>query len=122
LLKKQQKRGSMSSDNVFNFIKQNVSIKEVIEQHFKLDKDEAFFYYGYCPFHKEKIKNEPKEFCVNVTKKCYYCFVCNETGDVISFKAKILDITLNEAAEILLKDFNLNYEKPKKIILRVKNG
>jgi DNA primase len=112
----------MVNNDVFSFIKKNVPIKEVVEQHFKLEKDEAFFYYGYCPFHKGKQKNEPKEFCVNVTKKCYYCFVCNDTGDVISFTSKMLEITPNEAAEILLKDYSLNYKKPKKTILRVRNA
>ncbi|AZP36180.1 DNA primase [Candidatus Annandia adelgestsuga] len=68
------------------FIKNLVSrtdINNFIGQYIKLKKKNKY-YYSLCPFHTE---NTPS-FIVNNDKQFYYCFGCNEHGNVIDFLMK----------------------------------
>ena len=38
----------------------------------------------------------------------YYCFACNETGDVIDYVARLFDLSNYEAAKKLQEDFCIN--------------
>lgn len=73
---------------------------------------QAAAFYGYpvdrqgrclCPFHNDKhpsMKIYPQN-------KGYYCFVCNEGGDVIKFVAKIFGLSNEDAAKRLIADFGI---------------
>ena len=52
---------------------------------------------GLCPFHGERTPS----FTVTPAKGKFYCFGCDAGGDVIDFVAKLHDVGLPEACEIL---------------------
>ncbi|MEU8226388.1 DNA primase [Kribbella sp. NPDC048915] len=52
---------------------------------------------GLCPFHDEKSPS----FNVTPARGFFYCFGCQEGGDVIDFVQKIDQVTFSEAVEIL---------------------
>ena len=52
---------------------------------------------GLCPFHDEKTPS----FSVRPSVGSYYCFGCQEGGDVISFMTKVDHLTFAEAVERL---------------------
>lgn len=53
-----------------------------------------------CPFHPDKHPS------MKVDER-YYCFGCHETGDVIDFVSKLFSLTRYQAAQKLVKDFDL---------------
>lgn len=89
--------------NLFNFIKANVPILDVIGQYTTLKKA-GLYWKGHCPFHNEKTAS----FTVSPHKEIFYCFGCHEGGDVISFIAKTENLTPLEAAQHLVDRFSLN--------------
>jgi len=52
---------------------------------------------GLCPFHDERTPS----FSINTDKKLFYCFGCQEKGDVFDFVAKTEGLTFPEALEVL---------------------
>jgi DNA primase len=57
-------------------------------------------YKGLCPFHDEKTPS----FNVNPDRGSYYCFGCQEGGDVFSFLMKIEGLGFAEAVRALARD------------------
>ncbi len=88
--------------NLFNIIKQKVSIETVISQYSSLKRAGSYLK-GRCPFHDEKTAS----FTVSPDKNIFYCFGCHEGGDVISFIAKIENCTQFEAAKMLAEQNNI---------------
>ncbi|MGB8367592.1 MAG: CHC2 zinc finger domain-containing protein, partial [Candidatus Babeliales bacterium] len=70
--------------NIFTYIKQHVSILDVVREYTTL-KPAGLYWKGCCPFHNEKTAS----FTVSPHKEIFYCFGCHVGGDVISFIAKI---------------------------------
>lgn len=66
--------------NVFEHIKNNVRISDVISSYLPL-KSRGSRHTGNCPFHSEKTPS----FHVDDEKGMYYCFGCKASGDVIRF-------------------------------------
>ena len=90
--------------NLFNFIKSNIQILDVINEYVTLKKTGALYWKSPCPFHQEKTPS----FTVSPDKDIFYCFGCNESGDVISFIAKIEKLSQFEAAQYLVEKYNLS--------------
>lgn len=90
--------------NLFNFIKQNVRILDIVNEYTTLKKSGGLYWKSPCPFHQEKTPS----FTVSPDKEIFYCFGCNESGDVISFIAKIEKMSQYEAAQYLIEKYNLN--------------
>ena len=81
------------SDNFAQLVKQQADIVRIIGDYVKLRKTGAQNYTGLCPFHKEKTGS----FSVNAVNRYYYCFGCQETGDVFTFVQKLENISFPEA-------------------------
>lgn len=89
--------------NLFNFIKRSVHILDVVNEYTTLKKSGGLYWKSPCPFHQEKTPS----FTVSPDKEIFYCFGCHETGDVISFIAKIEKMSQFEAAQYLVEKYNL---------------
>jgi DNA primase len=89
--------------NLFNFIKNSVRILDVVNEYTTLKKSGGLYWKSPCPFHQEKTPS----FTVSPDKDIFYCFGCHESGDVISFIAKIEKMSPFEAAQYLVEKYNL---------------
>lgn len=88
--------------NLFSFIKERISILDVINEYVTLKKAGGY-HKGTCPFHHEKTAS----FTVSPDKHIFYCFGCHLSGDVISFIAKIENCSQKDAAKLLTEKYNL---------------
>lgn len=57
-----------------------------------------------CPFHND---SKPSMHIYD-GKRGYYCFVCNQGGDVIDFVQRFFNLSFREAQKKLNEDFGLN--------------
>ena len=87
------------SSNPFSFIKKAVDIREIVELFIKLEPSGDYFK-GPCPFEEDL----PMQLTISTSKQIFYCFSCHSGGDVISFVAKMKNISQIEAIDFL-KDF-----------------
>ena len=81
------------ADNLAQIVKQQADIVKIIGEYVKLRKSGPQNYTGLCPFHKEKTGS----FSVNANHGYFYCFGCQEKGDVFTFVMKMDVITFPEA-------------------------
>ncbi len=86
--------------SVFNIVKNKVQILDVIGQHVLLKKA-GHYWKGSCPFHSEKTAS----FSVSPHREIFYCFGCQETGDVIAFISKIEHCSQLEAVKLLAERY-----------------
>lgn len=94
------------ADSIFNTIKSHVSLVEVVNYYTTL-KQAGLYWKGRCPFHQEKTGS----FTVSPHINIFYCFGCHESGDVISFVAKIENCSQLQAAHQLAEKYNISIEK-----------
>ena len=59
-----------------------------------------------CPFHDDRHPS------MKLYDDHYYCFGCQENGDVIAFTSKLFGITQLEAAQKLAADFGISEGRP----------
>lgn len=90
--------------NLFNTIKDQVLVLDVINEYTSLKKAGSSYWKGKCPFHNEKTGS----FTVSPDKGIFYCFGCHVTGDVIAFIAQIEHISQFEAAKHLIDRYHLD--------------
>jgi len=90
--------------DLFNFIKSNVDILDVISAYTAVKKTGSLYWKGRCPFHHEKTAS----FTVSPHKNIFYCFGCHATGDVINFIEKIEHLNPFEATQYLAERYNLD--------------
>lgn len=88
--------------NIFNFIKQKLSIFDVVSEYVTLKKA-GHYYKGCCPFHHEKTAS----FTVSPEKEICYCFGCHAGGDVIAFISRVENCSQIEAARLLADKYGL---------------
>ncbi|MCF7799891.1 DNA primase [Candidatus Babeliales bacterium] len=88
--------------SLFDFVKSNISILDVIGQYVKI-KSAGSYWKGPCPFHAEKDAS----FTVSPDKQIFYCFGCHAGGDLISFVAKIENMSQIEAVNFLVDKYGL---------------
>jgi DNA primase len=101
--------------SLFEYVKANISIVEVISQGIALKKIGSYWK-GSCPFHSEKDAS----FTVSPDKGIFYCFGCHASGDVIAFIAKLENVSQFEAAQILVERHGLTI--PDDIAQKQKHG
>ncbi len=89
--------------NLFSFIKERVSILDVINEYVTLRKAGGY-HKGTCPFHHEKTAS----FTVSPDKEIFYCFGCHLSGDAISFIAKIENCSQKDAAKLLAEKYSID--------------
>lgn len=100
--------------DIFSYIKSKLPILDVIQEYTTL-KPIGHYWKGLCPFHSEKTGS----FTVSPNKDIFYCFGCQESGDVISFISKIESLTQIEAAKTIIEKYNINV--PDEILSESKN-
>ncbi len=83
-------------DDTISEIRERADIVAVIGQHVELKKA-GRNHKGLCPFHQEKTPS----FNVNGDKGFYYCFGCQQKGDVFGFVMEYEGKSFVEAAESL---------------------
>jgi DNA primase len=88
-------------------VKQQADIVRIIGDYVKLKKAGAQNFSGLCPFHKEKTPS----FSVHSTRQYYYCFGCQEKGDVFSFVQKIENITFPESVRMIAQKLGIPLPK-----------
>ncbi len=88
--------------SLFNFIKSNLPIIDVISEHVHL-KQAGSYWKGPCPFHAETDAS----FTVSPDKQIFYCFGCHTSGDVIAFIAKIENLSQMEAVHYIIDRYKI---------------
>jgi len=88
--------------SLFNFIKSQLSILDIVSEYVQI-KPAGNYYKGPCPFHSEKDAS----FTVSPDKGIFYCFGCHTSGDLISFIAKIENLTQFEAVKHIIDRHNI---------------
>ncbi|MFA5074493.1 MAG: DNA primase [Candidatus Babeliales bacterium] len=88
--------------SLFDFVKSNISILDVIGEYVKI-KPAGSYWKGSCPFHSEKDAS----FTVSPDKQIFYCFGCHAGGDLISFVAKIENMSQIESLNFLVDKYSL---------------
>ena len=84
--------------SIFNYVKTRLSILDIIPEYVQL-KQAGGYWKGKCPFHSETDAS----FTVSPDKQIFYCFGCHSSGDVISFIAKIENLSQIEATQHLIE-------------------
>ena len=87
--------------NVFETVKQSVTIREAAERYGIEVKRGGM---ACCPFHDDKNPS------MKLNEEYFYCFGCGATGDVIDLTARLYNLSPKEAAEKLAQDFGLIYD------------
>jgi DNA primase len=78
-------------------VRERARIDEIVGSYVTLKNAGGGSLKGLCPFHDEKSPS----FNVTPARGFFYCFGCQEGGDVIDFIQKIDQITFHEAVETL---------------------
>ena len=87
--------------NVFEMVKQFVTVREAAERYGIEVKRGGMVC---CPFHDDKNPS------MKLNKEYFYCFGCGATGDVIDLASRLYNLSPKEAAEKLAQDFGLIYD------------
>ena len=90
-------------------LKARVNIADVIGDYVALKSAGGGSFKGLCPFHNEKSPS----FQVTPSKGMYYCFGCQEGGDVFKFLVSMDKLTFVEAVEKVAAriGYPLSYEE-----------
>lgn len=86
-------------------VREAVDIIDLINRYTDLRRNGAQ-YMGRCPFHED---NSPS-FSVNPSDKVYYCFGCQESGDLFSFVMAKEQLDFAAAIEYLADQYNVELE------------
>lgn len=96
--------------NYADEIKRSVPMREVAAMYgFEADRTGNIR----CPFHNDK---NPSMHIYDGTRG-YWCFVCNEGGDVIDFTRRYFNLSFMDACKKLNADFNLHLPLGEKLTL-----
>lgn len=98
--------------NVFDAVKQSVTIRQAVEMYgLKIRRNNMVS----CPFHNDRTPS------MKVDNR-FHCFGCGADGDVIDFVSRLYGISSLEAAQKIASDFGISCDmkivkaKPKKVI------
>lgn len=101
------------SKETIDRIQEEVSIIEVMEHYTKIVKKGygGNAYTGFCPFHND-VRNP--SLSINADKKIFYCFTCNEAGNLFQFIQKIEGIGFADSVKLLGDRYNIPiiYDNP----------
>jgi DNA primase len=87
-------------------IKARLDLVEVIAGYVQLQRS-GQRYKGLCPFHAEKTPS----FTVSPDRNAWYCFGCEEGGDVFTFVERIERIDFRQALELLAERAGVELER-----------
>ena len=87
------------ADEIIQEVRDRVDIVDLIGRHLTLKKS-GRNHVGLCPFHGEKTPS----FNVNSDRQGYYCFGCNEGGNVFTFLMQVENLTFPEAVRTLARE------------------
>lgn len=88
--------------NIFSFIKEHVSILEIIG-HYTTLKKAGTYWKGPCPFHNERTGS----FTVSPHREMFYCFGCHVGGDLVNFITKAENCSPIEAVKFLADRYSI---------------
>jgi len=96
-------------DEDIALIRERSAVEEVVGEYLQLRNAGGGSLKGLCPFHQEKTPS----FNVTPARGLWYCFSCNEGGDVIKFVQRIDSLGFAEAVERLAAraGIELRYEQ-----------
>lgn len=92
--------------NLFEAVKGSVTPRQVAEN-YGLEVNRRGM--TCCPFHTD---DDPS---MKLYDDHYYCFGCEEHGDVIDFMSKLCSLSQKEAAERLAQEFGIPYDHDKQV-------
>lgn len=92
--------------NLFEAVKGSVTPRQVAEN-YGLEVNRRGM--TCCPFHTD---DDPS---MKLYDDHYYCFGCEEHGDVIDFMSKLCSLSQKEAAERLAQEFGISYDHDKQV-------
>lgn len=93
-------------NNIVETIKERLDITELVRQYVPHLKKAGKTWKACCPFHQEKTPS----FTVNSEKGLYYCFGCQEGGDIFAFLMKAENLSFNEAVRKLAETAGVEYQ------------
>jgi DNA primase len=82
--------------HIVDAVRERVDIAEIIQKHVRLERRRNGWW-GLCPFHQEKSGS----FHVIPERHMYYCFGCQEGGDVFRFLMRVEGVSFAEAVREL---------------------
>jgi DNA primase len=96
-------------DEDIALVRERSAVEEVVGEYLQLRSAGGGSLKGLCPFHQEKTPS----FNVTPARGLWYCFSCNEGGDVIKFVQRIDSLGFAEAVERLAAraGIELRYEQ-----------
>ncbi|AGC68367.1 DNA primase DnaG [Thermoclostridium stercorarium subsp. stercorarium DSM 8532] len=83
-------------DEIIEEVRLSNDLVEVVSEYIRLEK-KGGGYFGLCPFHKEKTPS----FHVEPVRQFYYCFGCNQGGNVFHFIMNIENVSFPDAVKML---------------------
>ena len=102
----------MQNRAFYQLLKEQVSIVDFIKNKIPLTKKNNLWF-GCCPFHGEKTPS----FSVNPAKRSYYCFGCQEHGDIFSFVMKTDGLPFADALKFVANYFGITMPTPQNMKL-----
>lgn len=94
-------------DEVIEEVRLNNDLVEVVSEYVRLEK-KGGGYFGLCPFHNEKTPS----FHVEPVKQFYYCFGCNNGGNVFHFIMNIENLSFPDALRLLAERAGIVLPEP----------
>ena len=97
--------------NVFDAVKQNISVREVAERYgFTVTRSGMIA----CPFHNDKTPS------MKVDRR-FHCFGCQADGDAVDFVSRFYGISPRDAAVKIANDFGISYDNKKRSVSKSRN-
>ena len=90
-------------------LRERADMVDVVSGYSKMKKSGGHTFKGLCPFHAEKTPS----FTVDAARGLFYCFGCNEGGNIYHFIQKVESLSFPEAVEWLARrvGYDLRYEE-----------
>ena len=87
-------------------VRDAVDMLAVVSDHTELRRSGTTEYVGRCPFHDERTPS----FGVNPIDKVYYCFGCQDSGDVFKFVMETEGLDFPGALQTLADRFGVELQ------------